>query len=149
MKNWTKYIAVLGLLTILSTVSASAQTAPTIVRTVNVSWVRATTATNGAALISLTNVYWAPATTGPWTPVNPAPLVGTGYADVDVPGGSTRFYRVTAICPVTGCVNSTGTVVALGESTPSAAVSVAVPNTLPPPNAPTSVTVTVTVTVAP
>lgn len=61
------------------------------------------------------NLYRAASSSGPWTRINPSPIAGTSYRDLDVISGATYFYECKA-------VNSAG-----NESGPSNVASAAVP----------------------
>lgn len=127
------------LIVLLMAVPSHAQTSTA---AVGLSWTGSTTPQ------AQTNLYRALAAAGPFTKLNAAPLAANTYSDATVAFGTTYFYRITAVCPVAGCLSGT-TVIGMGESAPSATISAAIPPAPTAPASPTSLTITVTVTVGP
>lgn len=130
---------------LLMTVAVACE-AQTVNRTVTASWNASPTVATNLGY----NVYRSTASAGPFTRLNTALVAALTYSDTTVAGGTTYWYRITSACPTTGCTNTGGTVVAVGESTPTASSQAIVPADPSTPGAPSgTVTVTVVVNVTP
>jgi len=98
--------------------------------TASLSWVNATTRTDGSPLTNLAsiNIYRGTSATGPWTKIGSVTVPTTTYTDATAPNGVTAYYVLSS-------VDATGL-----EGPQSAPVNKAIPAA--PPSPPSGITIT-------